>query len=172
MASTHRCLSCLSRGCLGGSPFPRSSLSLSLSCSDNLQTSQMSSIIPTETQSLRHGRMNRKASLFSEKLMAESGTRRRFGSRLSFRICEDYEAKKTECKLVADRWLDSFLLHYYLKSIYFQEMVSVSAACMNISEKYCFYLRIMFFTCLFREVLRCVGYTPKATPFVASPQDA
>lgn len=30
MASTHRCLSCLSRGCLGGSPFPRSSLSLSL----------------------------------------------------------------------------------------------------------------------------------------------
>lgn len=60
-ASTHRCLSCLSWGCLGVRLTPRSSPS----CSDNLQTSQMSGILPTETPSLRHGRMNGEASQFS-----------------------------------------------------------------------------------------------------------
>lgn len=45
-----------------GMPFPCSPAS----CFDNMQTSQMSGILPTETPSLRHGRMNSKSSLFCE----------------------------------------------------------------------------------------------------------
>lgn len=48
-----------------GTPFPCSPAS----CFDNVQTSQMSGILPTETQSLRHGRMNSKSSLFSVETM-------------------------------------------------------------------------------------------------------